>query len=112
MKIKADLILTDIGELVTMAGSSGLRRGEASKELSIIKNGALASNKGKIVWTGRSRNLKDSVELLSDSLEIDIAGKVVTPGFVDSHTHPLYAGTRQVEFAMRASGADHGQSWS
>ncbi|MCK4807642.1 MAG: imidazolonepropionase, partial [Candidatus Aegiribacteria sp.] len=49
----------------------------------------------------------NSVELLDKSLEIDIAGKVITPGFVDSHTHPLYSGTRQVEFAMRARGADY-----
>ena len=107
MKIQADLILTDIGELVTMAGSPGLRRGEAAKELSIIHGSAIASHKNKIVWTGHSRDASDNVELVNDSLEIDLSGKVVTPGFVDSHTHPLYAGTRQVEFALRAGGADY-----
>lgn len=107
MKIQADLILTDIGELVTMAGSPSLRRGEAAKELSIIHGGAIASYKNKIVWTGHSRYASDFVELVNDSLEIDLAGKVVTPGFVDSHTHPLYEGTRQIEFALRAGGADY-----
>ncbi len=107
MKVQADLLLTDIGELVTLAGSPGLRRGEAAKELSIIQDGALASFNGKIVWTGKTRNAFKSVQLIENHLEIDVAGKVITPGFVDSHTHPLYAGTRQVEFAMRANGADY-----
>ena len=107
MKVQADLILTDIGELVTMAGSPGLRRGDAAKELSIISNGALASYGGKIVWTGKNLNLSDNVETVDNSLEINVAGQVITPGFVDSHTHPLYAGTRQIEFALRAEGADY-----
>ena len=106
-KIRADLILTDIGELVTMAGSPAARRGEAARELSIIRNGAIASFDGRIVWTGKTSDVTDRVEPESGSLEIDLAGKIVTPGFVDSHTHPLYAGTRQVEFALRAGGADY-----
>ncbi len=107
MKVQSDLLLTNIGELVTLAGSPCPRRGEAAKELSIIQDGALASFNGKIVWTGKTRNAFKSVQLIENHLEIDIAGKVITPGFVDSHTHPLYAGTRQVEFALRAAGADY-----
>jgi len=107
MRVKSDLLLTDIGELVTMAGSPGLRRGEAARDLSIIRNAALASRSGKIVWTGQTRDAHDNVELVDNSLEINAAGRVITPGFVDSHTHPLYAGTRQVEFAMRAMGSDY-----
>jgi len=107
MKIQADLILTDIGELVTLAGSPGFRRGDAAKDISIISGGALAACGGRIVWTGHSRNITDHVELLDNSLEINAGGKVVTPGFVDSHTHPLYAGSRQSEFALRAEGADY-----
>ncbi len=107
MKVQSDLLLTDIGELVTMTGSPGFRRGEAAKELSIIRDASLASCNGKIVWTGKTRDLSKNVNLVDNSLEIDVAGKVITPGFVDSHTHPLYDGTRQVEFAMRATGADY-----
>ena len=107
MKVQSDLLLTDIGELVTMAGSPGLRRGEAAKELSIIRNAALASCSGRIVWTGQTRDVSKSIQLVDNSLEIDVSGRVITPGFVDSHTHPLYAGTRQIEFAMRAMGADY-----
>jgi len=107
MIVQSDLLLTNIGELVTMAGSPGLRRGEAAGELSIIRKAALASFSGKIVWTGQTRDAHDNVELVDNSLEINAAGRVITPGFVDSHTHPLYAGTRQVEFAMRAMGSDY-----
>ncbi|MCK5115172.1 MAG: imidazolonepropionase [Candidatus Aegiribacteria sp.] len=90
-----------------MTGSPGFRRGEAAKELSIIRNAALASFQGKIVWTGQTRDVSNSIQLVDNSLEIDVSGKVITPGFVDSHTHPLYAGTREVEFALRAMGADY-----
>jgi imidazolonepropionase len=107
MKVHADLILTNIGELVSMAGSPGLRRGEAAKELSIFRDASIASHRGRIVWTGKSTDVAANVELLDNRLEIDAGGKVVTPGFVDSHTHPLYSGTRQIEFALRAEGADY-----
>ncbi len=107
MKVQADLLLTNIGELVTMAGSPGLRRGEAAKELFIISDAAIASFQGRIVWTGKSRDASRSVKQVENSLELNVEGKVITPGFVDSHTHPLYAGTRQAEFAMRAAGADY-----
>ena len=107
MKIPADLLLSNIGELVTMTGSPVLRRGEDASRLSIIHAGAIAAKNGRIVWTGTSSDISDRIELDRDALEIDATGRVVTPGFVDSHTHPLYFGTRQAEFALRASGADY-----
>ena len=90
-----------------MTGSPVLRRGEDASRLSIIHAGAIAAKNGRIVWTGTSSDISDRIELDRDALEIDATGRVVTPGFVDSHTHPLYFGTRQAEFALRASGADY-----
>lgn len=104
--IKADLLITDIGQLVTMAGPPPPRSGGDAEELSIIRNGSIASCGGRIVWTGLTENMPD-VQLTDDALKIDAEGRLVTPGFVDSHTHPIYAGTRQTEFAMRAEGADY-----
>jgi len=105
--IDADLVLTHAGELVTMAGSPCPRRGPAARELSIIPDGALASLEGRVVWTGPTDRLSHAVRPLTGCTEYDADGRVITPGFVDSHTHPLYAGGRQKEFAMRAAGADY-----
>lgn len=107
MKISTDLLIRNVGELVTMAGSPGLRRGEEAGKLSIIRDGAVACRNGEVVWTGRTENISGVLELLQNAIEINSGGKVVTPGFVDSHTHPLYDGTRQIEFSMRAQGADY-----
>lgn len=107
MKVQADLIITNIGELVTMAGSPPPRRGEAAGRLSVLNRGAIACMEGRVVWTGREEDLAVSVAAVKDSLEIDVSGRVITPGFVDSHTHPIYSGTRQAEFALRAEGADY-----
>lgn len=107
MKIPADLLIRNVGELVTMTGSPGLRRGEDAGNLFIIQGGAIAAQNGRVVWTGNSSDISASIKLERDAVEIDATGRVVTPGFVDSHTHPLYAGTRQAEFALRASGADY-----
>ncbi len=107
MKIQSDLLIRNVGELVTMTGSPCLRRGEDASRLSIIHDGAIAAQNGKIVWTGTSSDISASIELERNAVEIDATGRVLTPGFVDSHTHPLYAGTRQAEFALRASGADY-----
>lgn len=90
-----------------MTGAPCLRRGEDAQKLSIIHCGAIAAQNGKVVWTGISSDISANIELEQDAVEIDATGKVLTPGFVDSHTHPLYAGTRQAEFALRASGADY-----
>ncbi|MBN2587537.1 MAG: imidazolonepropionase [Candidatus Fermentibacteraceae bacterium] len=107
MKSPADLIITNIGELVTLSGSPPPRRGEDARSLSIVRNGALASHEGTVVWAGPEEQLGVNVSSNSDTVEIDVLGRLVTPGFVDSHTHPLYSGTRQAEFAMRAEGSDY-----
>lgn len=107
MKAPADLIITNAGELVTLTGTPPPRRGEASAELSIIENGSVACHEGVIVWVGPAHRLTDNVAPEEEALEIDVEGRVVTPGLVDSHTHPIYSGTRQAEFALRARGADY-----
>jgi imidazolonepropionase len=106
--IAADFILAHAGELVTMAGSPFLpRRGPDSRCISLVRDGALAARGGVVVWTGVTDRLTREISPLPGAVEYDAAGRVVTPGFVDSHTHPLYAGGRQAEFAMRAEGADY-----
>ena len=105
--ISADLVLTDIGELVTLAGAPSLRRGKDASILSIIENGAFAVRDGLIVWVGSTNRISLYVDIENAPDTVDCSGKVITPGFVDSHTHPLFGKPRQEEFAMRAAGADY-----
>lgn len=107
------LLLVNIGQLLTLrAESGGPRRGAGLRELSIRKDAAVLCQGGKIVSVGRSADaLRDPwvKQNRRDVVEIDCAGQVVLPGFVDSHTHPAFINPRLVDFEKRASGATYEQ---
>ncbi|OPL18550.1 MAG: hypothetical protein AVO35_04255 [Candidatus Aegiribacteria sp. MLS_C] len=107
MTDRADLLITNIGELVTMAGTPIPRRGEDARSIPLSRDCALACGGGKVLGTGPLDDILLTVSVDQDTVELDVSGRLVTPGFVDSHTHPLYYGDRQDEFAMRAAGADY-----
>lgn len=86
------IAITNIGSLVTNNQSLG------SGILGEIENAALVIENDKIVWVGNTINLPDSDK------QIDASGKAVIPGFVDSHTHLLFAGERSKEFQARMKG--------
>ena len=74
------------------------------EDLGIIEDGSIAILNGKIVSVGKSN------ELLSEYTapeRIDATGKVVTPGFVDAHTHFVFAGSRETEFELKIKGAGY-----
>jgi imidazolonepropionase len=107
------LLLANIGQLLTLRSSSGEpgpRRASELKELGIIENGAVLCLGGKIVSVGTTKEslrdpwLKKNRKKL---IEIDCAGKVVLPGFVDSHTHPVFVGPRLVDFEKHTEGASY-----
>lgn len=103
--IQADLIIEGAAELLTLGGISARpRRGEEMRELGIIRQGALAARRGKIVWVGPTTELLNTVRPMAFSRLIDAYGKTVMPGFVDPHTHLVFAGSRENEFAMRIQG--------
>ncbi|HXU17017.1 MAG TPA: imidazolonepropionase [Terriglobales bacterium] len=109
---KAALVLLNIGQLLTVRvpTAAGPRRGGALRELGIITDAAVLCVAGKIVSVGKTRQaLKDPwIKKHSRRLtEIDCAGRVVLPGFVDSHTHPVFTGPRLVDFEKRVSGATY-----
>lgn len=60
-----------------------------------------------MVWCGPEKDLEKHCVFTEECIFEDAGGSLVTPGFVDSHTHPLFGKTRQEEFAMRAAGADY-----
>jgi len=86
-------------QLVTVRGDAGARRGAALNELGIIPDGAVAVRDGLIQWVGPTDQLPDK-----NAHEFDATGKIVLPGFVDSHTHAVFARTRADEFEWRIQG--------
>jgi imidazolonepropionase len=111
---ESHLLLTDIGQLLTLhSGQPGPRRGAALRELSIITDAAVLCGAGQIISVGRTRDAKRdaAIKKLKKSrhrlLEIDCGGRVVLPGFVDSHTHPAFVGPRLLDFEKRTSGATY-----
>ena len=103
--IQADLIIEGAAELLTLTGVGNRpRRGEEMRDLGIIQRGSLAARRGKIVWVGPTADLLTSVRPMAFCKLIDTYGKTVMPGLVDSHTHLVFAGSRENEFAMRIQG--------
>jgi len=100
------LLLTNIGQLLTLRGGAVPRRGRDLTELSIIEDAAVLCAKGKIVAAGKRREVSKAAAK-HKAKEIDCRGKVVLPGFVDSHTHLIFAGPRLVDFEKRIAGAGY-----
>ncbi len=92
-------------QLVTLAGAARPRIGPEMRELRIIENGGILVRDEVIVATGTSDEIARNVP--ADAELIDAAGRVVLPGFVDAHAHPVFAGNRVDEFEMRALGKSY-----
>ena len=99
------LAILNVAQLVTLAGPPGPRTGAAMRDLSIIKDGGMIVRDGRIAKVGSRVEIEP---LINESYEIiDAVGRVVMPGFVDAHTHPVFAGTRVDEYELRASGTTY-----
>ena len=101
---QADLIVHNAGQLVTCASSGRPKRLAAMREVGIIKNGAVAVRGGGFVGVGRSDDILRDFD--SDNT-IDAEGRVVCPGFVDPHTHIVFAGNRLDDFELKIKGVDY-----
>ncbi len=102
----ADLIIEDADVIYTCAGPAP-RRGAGQREASPMHNASLASNGGRIVFAGAADECRAKVTAVSDAVIIDARGAVVVPGFVDPHTHLLFAGDRRDELQQRLAGATY-----
>ncbi|MCK5459076.1 MAG: imidazolonepropionase, partial [Thermoplasmatales archaeon] len=92
-----DILIKNASELVTIKGPNAPRTKQQMSDLSIINNGSIAIHDGKIVEIGKNLNY-------SAEKTIDAHGKTVMPGFVDSHTHLVFAGSREFELDMKLKG--------
>ncbi len=99
------LAVLHASQLVTLAGPARPRTGVELSELSIIPDGAMLVRDGVIVVKGVSDVIKR--EMPGDAEVVDATGRVILPGFVDAHTHPVFAGNRVDEFELRAKGATY-----
>jgi imidazolonepropionase len=101
------LAVVHCGELVTLAGPARPRIRDEMKELSIIRDGAMLIRGGKIERAGPQSEIEPHIS--PDHQIADAGGRVVAPGFVDAHTHLVFAGTRADEYELRAKGATYEQ---
>ena len=101
----ADLLIVNASELVTLAGDPQKPRiGKQMRELGIIHDGCLAVRDGRIVAVGKTSEI--GKHFRAETI-VSANGKTVLPGFVDSHTHLVFAGSREDEFQMRVEGASY-----
>jgi imidazolonepropionase len=105
-KLAADFILTGASRLVTIAPGA---HPAADGALGVIARGALAARAGRTVWIGPEDHLAAHVALddLPKDAWLDADGRAVLPGFVDSHTHFVFAGDRAEEFQLRHAGVSY-----
>ena len=103
----ASLLVVNAAELLTLRGGEGPRTREAAQDLGILEDGAVYSEGARIVDVGTTD------EVLARhpraDLRIEAAGKVVAPGFVDPHTHPVFAGSREHEVEWKSQGLSYSE---
>ena len=102
-----DLAILNCRQLVTLEGPPGPRSGPAMRSLGIVADGALHVRGGRIHAAGPRAEIEPSLPAGTEI--VDAGGRVVLPGFIDAHTHPVFAGNRAEEFERRVEGATYAE---
>jgi imidazolonepropionase len=105
MALTDTLAVVNCAQLVTLAGPARPRVGAELQELGIVEDGALLVRGGRVVRAGTRREIEPLIG--KDCAVVDAGRRVVLPGFVDAHAHPVFAGTRADEFEQRTRGATY-----
>jgi imidazolonepropionase len=108
------LLLTNIGQLLTLrsqVGNNSPRRGQQLRELGIVTDAAVFCRNGIVVAAGRESDVRaEAARDPNGEVETrDCHGRVVLPGFVDSHTHPVFTSPRLLDFEQRIQGSTYEQ---
>lgn len=103
--VSETLAVVNCSQLVTLSGARRPRTGGDLRQLAIIEDGAMVVRDNLIEAVGRRREIEGLIK--GDCQVVDAGRRVVMPGFVDAHTHPVFAGIRANEFEQRASGATY-----
>jgi imidazolonepropionase len=105
VRTRADFLIEHASLIATCAGSAP-RRGRDQADAGLLRNAVIAARDGAIVYVGRDT---DSIDLEPGAVRVDASGCVVVPGFVDPHTHIVYAGDRRHELQRRLAGATYAE---
>src|ERR1700730_5980417 len=103
------LLIRRAGQLLTLRGNAEPRRGASLGDVGLIRDGAVLIRGNRMKAAGPADEVERLAAELKDVREIDAAGRVVMPGFVDSHTHLIYGHPRLLDYEMRIGGADYHQ---
>jgi imidazolonepropionase len=106
MRIAADFVIEHASLVATCAGPAP-RRGVAQGDITPIHDASIAAHQGVIVYVGPASDAEHQLELHVEAVRLDARGCTVVPGFVDPHTHLVFAGDRQDELRRRLAGATY-----
>ena len=104
----ADFLIERADLVATCAGPAP-RSGPAQRDITPIRRATVAARGGRIVFVGPADALAGAVEVLPGAVRVDARGCTVVPGFVDPHTHLVYAGDRRDELQRRLAGATYAE---
>ena len=105
-RIPCDFVIEYASVAATCAGPAP-RRGTAQGEITSIRDASIAAHQGVIVYAGPSADAERQLDLHEEAVRLDARGCTVVPGFVDPHTHLVFAGNRQDELRRRLAGATY-----
>jgi imidazolonepropionase len=99
-----DLLIHSAAQLITCASTGGPKRGAAMRDVGLIENGAVAIDGDRLLAIGYSDELRSRYHA---TREIDASNQVLCPGFIDPHTHLVFAGDRVNEWELKLRGASY-----
>lgn len=103
--MSSSLAVINCSQVVTLAGAKRARTGGDLRQLAIVEDGAMFVRGDRIEAVGRRREIESLIDI--DCEVIDAGKRILLPGFVDAHTHPVFAGHRANEFEQRTAGATY-----
>lgn len=106
--MNGDFVITNARVLVTPVGRSP-RRGADQGDVRVIPHASIAASQGRIVFVGTAAECERQVTITDDAGTIDAKGCTIVPGFVDAHTHVVFAGNRREELRRRLAGASYAE---
>src|SRR5689334_3952323 len=106
--VSADFLIEGADLIATCAGPAP-RRGAAQREITPLRDGVIAALDGVITYVGPEAFLREQVDVIAGATRIDARGCTVVPGFVDAHTHVVFAGDRRHELQRRLAGATYAE---